>query len=77
MSEILYCGVCGLPPEYCEFGPDFNKCKPWIAANCPEIYPDLKLDEVTEQLADSNIEAPPQPGIYSIFSFTNSTSKEG
>lgn len=67
MSEILYCGVCGLPPEYCEFGPDFNKCKPWIAANCPEIYPDLKLDEATEQLADTTIDATTAPGIAIIY----------
>lgn len=38
---VLYCGVCGLPPEYCEFNPDFEKCKPWILQNCPNIYPEL------------------------------------
>ncbi|XP_073006920.1 translation machinery-associated protein 22-like isoform X2 [Typha latifolia] len=25
--RVVYCGVCGLPAEYCEFGPDFAKCK--------------------------------------------------
>ncbi|XP_072977785.1 translation machinery-associated protein 22-like isoform X2 [Typha angustifolia] len=25
--HVVYCGVCGLPAEYCEFGPDFAKCK--------------------------------------------------
>jgi hypothetical protein len=39
--QVIYCGVCGLPPEYCEFGPDFEKCKPWIQANCPSVYPEL------------------------------------
>jgi density-regulated protein DRP1 len=38
---ILYCAVCGLPPEYCEFGPNFEKCKPWILEHCPEVYPNL------------------------------------
>jgi len=38
-QQVLYCGVCGLPPEYCEFGPEFEKCKPWIQTHCPEVYP--------------------------------------
>lgn len=30
-----------MPPEYCEFGPDFEKCKPWLIQNVPDLYPDL------------------------------------
>ena len=40
--QVLYCGVCGLPAEYCEFGPDFEKCKPWLIQNAADIYPDLQ-----------------------------------
>lgn len=39
--QVLYCAVCSLPAEYCEFGPDFEKCKPWIVQNAPHLYPDL------------------------------------
>lgn len=39
--RVLYCAVCSLPAEYCEFGPDFEKCKPWLIQNAPELYPDL------------------------------------
>lgn len=39
--RVLYCGVCGLPAEYCEFGPDFEKCKPWLIQHAPDVYPDL------------------------------------
>ncbi|GJN05534.1 hypothetical protein PR202_ga23168 [Eleusine coracana subsp. coracana] len=38
--RVLYCGVCGLPAEYCEFGSDFERCKPWLRANAPGVYPD-------------------------------------
>uniref|UniRef100_A0ACD5VPV9 Uncharacterized protein n=1 Tax=Avena sativa TaxID=4498 RepID=A0ACD5VPV9_AVESA len=38
--KVLYCGVCGLPAEYCEFGPDFERCKPWLRAHAPGVYPD-------------------------------------
>lgn len=39
------CQVCGLPAEYCEFGPDFNRCKPWLIEHCPELYPELVKKE--------------------------------
>lgn len=39
---VIYCGVCGIPPEYCEFNKDqFELCKPWIQKNCPEVYPEI------------------------------------
>jgi density-regulated protein DRP1 len=51
-----------LPAEYCEFGPDFEKCKPWLIQNAPDLYPDLvkeanakEADKVTEQLHSSGI----------------------
>ncbi len=34
--------VCGVPPEYCEYGPTFEQCKVWILKNCPELLPGLK-----------------------------------
>ncbi|KAK3014728.1 hypothetical protein RJ639_008398 [Escallonia herrerae] len=56
--QVLYCEICGLPPEYCEFGPDFEKCKPWLIKNAPDVYPDLikeASDKVTDQLQSSSI----------------------
>ncbi|KAI3495735.1 hypothetical protein L1887_38081 [Cichorium endivia] len=60
--KVLYCGVCGLPAEYCEFGPDFEKCKPWLIQNAPQLYPDLiqesnsnAADRVSDQLQSSSI----------------------
>lgn len=46
--QIIYCPVCSLPPEYCEFGPDFEKCKPWLIKNAPELYPDLVKEEAAK-----------------------------
>ncbi|KAL2454632.1 Translation initiation factor SUI1 family protein [Abeliophyllum distichum] len=60
--RVLYCGVCGLPAEYCEFGPDFEKCKPWLIQNAPDLYPDLlkeagakDADKVSDQLQSASI----------------------
>ncbi|KAF4386590.1 hypothetical protein F8388_006545 [Cannabis sativa] len=60
--RVLYCGVCSLPAEYCEFGPDFEKCKPWLIQNAPDLYPDLikesnsnEADKVTEKLQSTGI----------------------
>ncbi|XP_058213671.1 translation machinery-associated protein 22 [Rhododendron vialii] len=62
--QVLYCGVCGLPAEYCEFGPDFEKCKPWLIHNAPDVYPDLlkeanakDADKVSDQLQSTSISA--------------------
>ncbi|GAQ80707.1 Translation initiation factor SUI1 family protein [Klebsormidium nitens] len=54
-QTVLYCGVCGLPPEFCEFGPDFEKCKPWLIKNAPGAYPELTkkaADEAEAKLGD-------------------------
>ncbi|XP_022729798.1 translation machinery-associated protein 22-like isoform X2 [Durio zibethinus] len=58
---VLYCQVCGLPAEYCEFGPEFDKCKPWLIQNAPDLYPDLlkanakEADKVADQLQSAGI----------------------
>ena len=37
-TKVLYCDACGMPPEYCEYSPDFEThCLPWIK----KTYPDL------------------------------------
>ncbi|KAJ8766904.1 hypothetical protein K2173_011722 [Erythroxylum novogranatense] len=60
--RVLYCQVCSLPAEYCEFGPDFKKCKPWLIQNAPDLYPDLinesssnEADKVADQLQSTAI----------------------
>lgn len=41
--ETIYCGACGMPPEYCEYGPDFEShCNPWLIKNHPLLYKTLR-----------------------------------
>lgn len=37
--HVTYCPNCSMPPEYCEYNvPEvFEKCLPWIIANCPHV----------------------------------------
>lgn len=37
-KTVEYCPVDTLPAEYCEYGPLFNECKPWLVANCPSLW---------------------------------------
>ncbi|KAH8676328.1 translation initiation factor SUI1 [Xylariales sp. PMI_506] len=30
--HVIYCGVCTLPPEYCEYGGTVKKCQDWLQA---------------------------------------------
>ncbi|CAE7330631.1 TMA22 [Symbiodinium natans] len=39
--DVLYCPVCGLPPDFCQYGPSWEKCKPWCIENVPHYYPEL------------------------------------
>ncbi|KAI9838654.1 MAG: Translation machinery-associated protein 22 [Sarea resinae] len=42
--HVVYCGVCTLPPEYCEFGGTVKKCKDWLENNHPDLYERLYSD---------------------------------
>ncbi|KAI5466773.1 translation initiation factor SUI1 [Mariannaea sp. PMI_226] len=46
--NVLYCGVCTLPPEYCEYGGTVKKCQEWLQKNHPEIYDRLWSAEALE-----------------------------
>ncbi|KAI0030692.1 translation initiation factor SUI1, partial [Vararia minispora EC-137] len=56
--QVLYCGVCSLPVEYCEFGPRFTKCKEWLEKNHPDLYPKYYSEEALQaKLGTLSLEA--------------------
>ncbi|KAG5244146.1 translation machinery-associated protein [Salix suchowensis] len=82
--KVLYCPICSLPAEYCEFGPDFEKCKPWLIINAPELYPDLlkeanekEVERISEQLQFAGISSSGADGaVSSVQSGETSSSKQ-
>ncbi|RKP09020.1 translation initiation factor SUI1, partial [Thamnocephalis sphaerospora] len=40
-KSIVYCEVCSLPPEYCEFGTTLAQCKQWLKDNHDEWFSQL------------------------------------
>uniref|UniRef100_A0A336M8S0 Density-regulated protein n=1 Tax=Culicoides sonorensis TaxID=179676 RepID=A0A336M8S0_CULSO len=40
----IYCGNCTMPIEYCEFYPEYTKCKLWLEKNLPNEFEKVKLD---------------------------------
>ncbi|XP_058803332.1 density-regulated protein homolog [Phymastichus coffea] len=48
--KVQYCGNCSLPIEYCEYYPDYPKCKEWLEKNLPSEFEKVKLvdDSTTE-----------------------------
>jgi hypothetical protein len=50
-NQVLYCGVCSMPPEFCEYGSCFDKCLPWIVEHCPEVLPEEVLAQAIGKLS--------------------------
>ncbi|XP_055511656.1 density-regulated protein isoform X2 [Leucoraja erinacea] len=42
--KVLYCGICSLPTEYCEYMPQYTKCRQWLEKNCPEEFAKLSIE---------------------------------
>ena len=41
-KDVIYCGACGMPPEYCEYGPDYEThCAPWLSKNHKDLFDKL------------------------------------
>ncbi|KAL9085351.1 MAG: hypothetical protein Q9165_007642 [Trypethelium subeluteriae] len=57
-KHVIYCGVCTLPPEYCEFGGTASKCEEWLKKNNPEMHARMySEDAVNEKLSSLSVEA--------------------
>jgi density-regulated protein len=56
--KVVYCGVCTLPPEYCEFGGTTKKCEEWLAKAHPDLHKQIYSEEVIQAgLAALSVEA--------------------
>lgn len=65
LREVVYCGVCSYPPDYCEFSGKLKRCKIWLKENHPDLYVKLYSDDhdadsedvsaVTKKLGESTI----------------------
>ncbi|ATY63436.1 Density-regulated protein DRP1 [Cordyceps militaris CM01] len=45
---VTYCGVCTLPPEYCEYGGTVKKCQDWLQTNQKAMYDRIWSAEALE-----------------------------
>ena len=48
---VLYCPIDSLPAEYCEYGPCFEQCLPWIMENCPEVLSEKELAKMMGEVS--------------------------
>ncbi|KAG8597615.1 hypothetical protein GDO81_002338 [Engystomops pustulosus] len=56
--KVLYCGVCSLPTEYCEYMPDVAKCRQWLEKNFPNEFAKLTLGNSPKQETIGESSAP-------------------
>ncbi|KAI9676509.1 MAG: Translation machinery-associated protein 22 [Caeruleum heppii] len=56
--HVVYCGVCTLPPEYCEFGGTTQKCEDWLKEHHPDLHAQLYSEEaIASTLATLSVDA--------------------
>lgn len=46
--HVVYCGVCTLPPEFCEYGGTVKKCQEWLEKAQPAMYEKIWSPEALE-----------------------------
>ncbi|KAG8732487.1 Translation machinery-associated protein 22 [Ceratobasidium sp. 423] len=51
--NVLYCSVCSLPPEYCEFGSSVTKCKAWLQEVHPDLFDKYYSEDALQQKAEA------------------------
>ncbi|KAF2085704.1 density-regulated protein DRP1 [Saccharata proteae CBS 121410] len=57
-KKVVHCGVCSLPPEYCEFGGTVKKCEEWLKSNHPAMHEKLySQDAIEANLSSLSLEA--------------------
>ncbi|KAK3659116.1 Translation machinery-associated protein 22 [Elasticomyces elasticus] len=57
-KHVVYCGVCTLPPEYCEYGGTTKKCEDWLQANHPNLHSQLyDTEAATKALSNLSVDA--------------------
>lgn len=55
--DVIYCRVCGIPPEYCMFDKkDSSECKEWLKKTHPELFEKV-YGETIVQAAEGQSEA--------------------
>lgn len=55
-EELEYCPTCGLPPDFCQYGPSWAKCQPWCMEKYPHYYPELSglsLDDAKKKAQEA------------------------
>ncbi|KAI0920759.1 hypothetical protein AcW1_005062 [Taiwanofungus camphoratus] len=56
--QVLYCGVCTFPVEYCEFGSRLTRCKEWLQKEHLDLYEKYYSEEALQaKLGTLSLEA--------------------
>ncbi|POS76072.1 hypothetical protein DHEL01_v205523 [Diaporthe helianthi] len=56
--KVLYCGVCTLPPEYCEYGGTVKKCQEWLQKKHKDLYEAIwSAEALAASTANLSVEA--------------------
>jgi density-regulated protein DRP1 len=52
--NVQYCGNCTMPIEYCEYYPEYEKCKVWLEKNLPKEFNKISVEDAPEGATDDD-----------------------
>ncbi|WBW74202.1 translation machinery associated protein-like protein Tma22 [Schizosaccharomyces osmophilus] len=61
ITSFLYCDVCTLPVEYCEFSGTLKKCKAWLKSTHEDVYQKLYSDSDLASETNKNLNVAEEP----------------
>ncbi|KAJ3120229.1 Translation machinery-associated protein 22 [Nowakowskiella sp. JEL0407] len=54
-ADIVYCGICSLPPEFCSYGATADKCLNWLKDNNTALFAKIYPKEAEALLDNSAV----------------------
>lgn len=51
---VSYCGNCTMPIEYCEYYPEYEKCKKWLEKNLPNEFAKLDVKDKSSNVQNES-----------------------
>eukprot|EP01100_Stratorugosa_tubuloviscum_P002039 TRINITY_DN1465_c1_g1_i2.p1 TRINITY_DN1465_c1_g1~~TRINITY_DN1465_c1_g1_i2.p1 ORF type:complete len:255 (+),score=151.85 TRINITY_DN1465_c1_g1_i2:66-830(+) len=74
---VIYCAICGFPPEYCSFSSTFERCRAWFLEQNEEVKTKCAPSWWLEIIAQATTVEPSSPSTTTSTTTKTSKKKKG